>query len=504
MTVFRLYIEPDVKLHEARETEGATRCVIADREHIMSKRLRCLSVILFLAVLARALPAAPLLFDRAEYAARRSRLMDRIPDGVAVILGATTPAGDRDFRQGHDFAYFTGVEIPDAYLIIDGVRRESLLFFTIDEKEAQAEGLSLDLVRDPKGTTGIDRVLPAERFGTLLANLGQRSRILYTMFKPEELGAESSNEKWNALQRTMTLNPWDGRLTRELQFVRNLRDRFPQVDVRDCSALVWDLRKVKTPAEIEVLRRAARIGVNAHNALIQSTRPGVTEKALEAVFEFVCRLEGAVDMAYSPILMSGKNHAFGHYHKYDRTLKDGDLVILDAGPDLADYHVDISTTFPASGAFTPRQKELYEAALAVRDVCLAKYRPGLTFKQVGAAVEAALAARGLARFAEDFRGIVRYGGYNHMIGLATHDVTGTFAGPDEVLVPGLVFACDIQIFRLDEEIGIRIEDTVAITETGSENLSLGVPRTVAEIEALKKSDGLLQLYDGSRAKRAKR
>jgi Xaa-Pro aminopeptidase len=470
----------------------------------MKERLRCLSASLILTILASALPAAPLLFDRTEYAARRSRLMDKIADGVAIVLGATTPDGDREFRQGHDFAYFTGVEIPDAYLVIDGVRRESLLFFTIGEREAEGEGIPLDLIRNPKEITGIDRVLPAEQFGTFLTGLSQRSRIFYTMFKPEELGAENSNEKFHALQRTMTLNPWDGRLTRELQFVRNLRDRFPQVDVRDCSALVWDLRKVKTPAEIEVLRRAAGIGVNAHSALIRSTRPGVTEKALEAVFEFVCRLEGALDMAYSPILMSGKNHAFGHYHKYDRTLEDGDFIILDAGPDVADYHVDISTTFPASGVFTARQKELYEAALAVRDVCLANYRPGAKFKQVGAAVEAMLAARGMDRFIDDFRGIVRYGGYNHMIGLATHDVTGTFAGPDEVLVPGYVFACDIQLFRLDEQIGIRIEDTVAITETGCENLSLGVPRTVAEIEALKKSDGLLQLYDNSRLNRAKR
>jgi Xaa-Pro aminopeptidase len=470
----------------------------------MKNRSWCLSAILILTALARALPAAPLVFDRTEYAARRARLMDKIPDGVAVFLGATTPAGDREFRQGHDFAYFTGVEIPDAYLIIDGTRKESVLFFTIGAKDAEGEGIPLDLVRNPRDVTGIERILPAEQFGTYLAGVSQRSRIFYTMFKPEELGGENTNEKFNALQRTMTLNPWDGRLTRELQFARNLRDKFPQADVRDCSALVWDLRKIKSPAELEVLRRAARIGVDAHNALIRSTRPGVAEKALEAVFEFVCRVEGAVDMAYSPILMSGKNHAFGHYHKYDRTLKDGDMVILDAGPDFADYHVDISTTFPASGAFAPRQKELYEAALAVRDVCLANYRPGLTFKEVGAAVEATLAAKGLDRFAADFRGIVRYGGYNHMIGLATHDVTGTFAGPDEVLVPGLVFACDIQFFRLDEEIGIRIEDTIAITETGCENLSLGVPRTVAEIEALKRRDGLLQLYDDSRPQRAKR
>jgi len=470
----------------------------------MRKTLGCLGAALFLTASAAAQPAAPLLFDKAEYAARRNRLMDKIPDGVAVFLGAVTPAGDREFRQGHDFAYLTGVEVPDAYLIVDGLRRESLLFFTIGEKEADGEGIPLALVKNPREATGIERVLPAERFGTTLAGLSQRTRIFYTMFKPEELGAENSNEKYNALQRTMTFNLWDGRPTRELQFVKNLRDKFPQVEVRDCSALVWDLRKVKSPAELDVLRAAGRTGVPAHRALIQSARPGVTEKALEAVFEFVCRREGAADMAYAPILMSGKNHAYGHYHKYDRTLKDGDFVILDAGPDFAGYHVDISTSFPAAGVFTARQKELYEAALAVHGVCLANYRPGITFKQVGAAVEAMIKAKGLDRFAADFRGIVRYGGYNHMIGLATHDVTGTFAGPDEVLVPGFVFACDIQLFRLDEEIGIRIEDTVAITETGCENLSPGLPRTVAEIEALKKSPGLLQIYDETGSKTKKR
>ena len=108
-------------------------------------------------------------------------------------------------------------------------------------------------------------------------------------------------------------------------------------------------------------------------------------------------------------------------------------------------------------------------------------------------MDALIKARGFERFAQDFSGIVRMGGYNHSIGLATHDVMGTFAGAEEVLKPGFVFACDIQLFRRDEEIGIRIEDTVAITDTGHEVLSLGVPRTVAEIEALMKKDGVLQI-----------
>ncbi len=456
----------------------------------MKRTLAVLGLILVSAGLLRA--TGGLTFDKAEYAARRARLMEKIPDGAAVFLGAAPPAGDIEFRQGHDFLYFTGVRIPNAALIVDAVRKESTLFFTMSEKEAAGEGIPIDLVKNAREVTGIERVQAYEEFAAALTSLSQRTRILYTMFKPEELGPENSNEKFNALQRSMTQSLWDGRLTRELQFVRQLRDKFPQVDVRDCTSRVWELRKIKSAAELEVMRRAGRVGVRAHNALIRSTRPGVSEKGLEAVFQFVCRLGGAVDMAYSPILMSGKNHAYGHYHAYDRTLRDGEMVILDAGPDLEDYHVDISTTFPVGNAFSPHQRELYEVALAVHETCLAAYRPGLTFGQVGEKVAAMLKQKGLESYTADFRGVIRLGGYNHMVGMATHDVAGTFAGAAEVLAPGMVFACDIQLFRLEEQIGIRIEDTIAVTETGFENLSPGCPRTVAQIEALKKTDGILQ------------
>ena len=241
------------------------------------------------------------------------------------------------------------------------------------------------------------------------------------------------------------------------------------------------------------MREAGRIAVKAHIALMQSTRPEVSEQALSAVFEFMTRREGAQGLAYMTIIMSGKNHAYGHYHAYDRVLKAGDFVILDAAPDYENYHVDVSTTFPASGTFSPRQRELYEVALAVSEVCRSAYRPGVTFKQVGARVDEWLKARGLERYADQFRGIIRLGGYNHSIGMATHDVMGTFAGPDEVLAPGFVFASDIQLFSLDEEIGIRIEDTIAITDNGYENLSAGLPRAVAEIEATMKQESILQI-----------
>lgn len=464
--------------------------------NLMKQHLRAVGLAVGLAVLAGPAFAAEA-FDQAEYAARRARLMETIGEGAAVFLGAQTPSSDVAFRQGHDFFYMSGVEIPDAILVVDGLRKESVLFFTMTESTADGLAIPVELVRSPVTYTGIERALSAEEFSGFLAGLARRPQPLYTMFKPEEIGPENSNEKFNALQTSMTLNMWDGRLTRELQFVKQLRERFPQVEIRDASPMVWNQRKYKSKAEIDIMREVARIGVEAHRALIQSTRPGVAEKALAAVFDFVSAKSGGRGLSYDTIIMSGKNHAYGHYHGYDRVLKDGDFLILDAAPDYKNYHVDISTTFPASGKFSARQKELYEAALAVHGAAIENYRPGVTLREVGEKMDALIKARGFDRFAADFKGIVRMGGYNHSIGLATHDVMGTFAGPDEVLKPGFVFACDIQLFRRNEEIGIRIEDTVAITETGHEVLSLGVPRKVAEIEALMKKDGILQILGKS-------
>ena len=425
-------------------------------------------------------------FDKAEYAARRTKFMEQIPDGVAVILGATTPASDRQFFQGSDFFYFTGLEIPNAVLIMDGMRKASSLFFSLSESEAQGEGISLELVRNPAVVTGIERVFPIEQLSSTLSMLSLQTDVFYTMFRPEELSRENTNEKFRVLQTTMTMNMWDGRLTTELQFVKRLKEKFPHITVKDCSPLFWDLRKIKSPAEIELIRKAGQIGVKAHIAVMKTTRPGTSEQELAALFEYVCKKEMAQELAFYVILMSGPNHAFGHYHKHDRILKNGDFVILDAGPEYGYYNADISSTFPANGKFSEKQKKIYEMAYGIRRTCLDNYRPGITFKDVGEKVKQFLIENGYDPKDPNFRGLIRYGGDNHSIGLATHDPLGTFAGPEEILRQGFVFACDINIPYPDQEMGIRLEDTVVITENGYENLSQGIPRSVAEIEALMK------------------
>ena len=431
-----------------------------------------------------------------EYAGRRQRLMDEIGQGIAIIAGATEPMASVQFWQNNDFFYFTGVEVPGAFLVIDGVAQESALYFDLSEEQARGEGIPLELLLNPVAATGIERVGTIEQFEPHLAKLAARTSQLFTPHFPQELTrVTSSTEEYATWKRTVTENPWDGRQSRQQRFVQRLQEKFPQAKVNDCSRMIWDLRKIKSEAEVALIRRAAHIAVDGHLAVIRSTQPGIHEQELAGLFEFICRKEGSQTQAYVTILMAGPHHPYGHYHRFDRTLEAGDFMILDAGPDYAYYDADVSTSFPVSGVFTARHRELYELAEEIHQVCLAGYRPGRTLRDVGKDVAAYLVENGHDPTDSRFRSMTIWGGYNHPIGMATHDVMASITGPDEPLQPGFVFACDINMPQ-DEDFGVRIEDTVVITENGCEVLSAGLPRTVAEIELLMKEQGLLQRMDG--------
>lgn len=430
---------------------------------------------------------AQLIFEKNEYVRRREKLMDMIPDGIAVFRGAPLPEGVSQFFQYNNIMYFAGLEIPNVILIIDGVSRKSTLFLTISENEAKGEGISMEVINDPARFTGIEKVLPYDQFSPVLTSLVKDSRTIYTLFKTDELIGEVSGEKANSLKKSMTENEWDGRLTRELQFVNKLHEKFPAAIVKDCSNFVSDLRKIKSEAEIAIMREAGRIGVKAHLAFMKAVAVGVKEKYLASLFQFICKKEDAQEIAYPTIIMSAENMPYGHYNRYNRTLKDGDFVILDAGPSYKYYVVDISTSMPANGKFTPKQKELYELANGIREVCIKNFKPGLTLGEVGQNVRKWIADNGFDPDEKRFSGYIRLAGYNHSIGMAVHDGMGTFKGTDEVLKEGFVFACDIMTGD-DNEIGIRLEDTVLITHDGCEVLSAGLPRSVKEVENAMKNN----------------
>jgi Xaa-Pro aminopeptidase len=442
------------------------------------------SLLLALTLCTPAFGASPLLFEKGEYAARRAKLAERIPDGVAVVLGATPATGYGEFVQNNDMMYFAGVDVPDAILIVDGRSKESTLYFSITDKAARNEGISLDVVHNTTVVTGIDRVVPIEQFSQALTRLASFGAVIYTSFRPEELARECSLEKFGILQNAMTMNTWDGRLTRELQFVKNLRDRFPQTTVKDVSPVVWALRSIKSPAEIEQIRKVGRLGVEAHKAMMRATRVGAPEYEMSAAFEYASKKSGARDMAYNVIISSAENHPFLHYYRHDRVLKDGDFIVVDAGPTLDYYVVDISASYPANGRFTPRQREIYEAALAIEEACKQVYRPGIEPKDVQPMVLEILKKRGFDITKDLFTIRTMQTGVSHYVGMAVHDVGGAPRGP---LKPGMVFACDIYAVFPGEDLGVRIEDTVVITETGCENLTPGLPRTVAEVETFMKN-----------------
>lgn len=437
--------------------------------------------------LAASIPAAGLRFDKSEYAGRRAKLLEKIPDGVAVIWGAQPPGNYYPTAQANDFNYLTGVELPNAALLLDGASKTSTLFLTTTEDQARQEGVSAEIAKNAREFTGLERVVPFESLTSFLTGLAGRSRILYTPFKPEELYREVSTEKFSTFMRSFTLNPWDGRLTRELQFVKILKDRFPQLEVRDLSPLVWELRTIKSPAEIALLRKAGKIGVKAHTELMQACRAGLYEYELSAVANYVFEKEGAQESAYGIIISSGENHPYLHYNKHDRLLKDGDFLVVDAGPDLDFYDIDITTSFPANGRFTPRQKEIYEAALAVHENNMKVYRPGLTEEQCRKEVDELLVKQGFDLKKDYFQRM--RGGFGHYVGLAVHDVGGS----PRVLKPGMVIANEPLVVLAGENLGVRVEDTILITETGCENLTAGIPRTVKDIEAAMLKDGIPQL-----------
>ena len=265
-----------------------------------------------------------------------------------------------------------------------------------------------------------------------------------------------------------------------------LKERFPQAEVRDCAETIWEMRRIKSPAEVAVMRKAGRIGAQAMIEVMKAGRPGQNEYELSSLFEYACKREGCRNLAFDVIISSAENHPFLHYAQHDRKLVAGDFLVVDAGPELDDYDVDITISFPINGKFSPRQREIYEACNEVSKACLSLYKPGITGLEVGAKARELLERKGfnLAKDAFTQLRFFKEGGLTHHVGLGTHDAGGRDLNPAEPLKVGQVFACDVFAVFAGENLGVRVENTVLITETGCENLTTGIPREISEIEAL--------------------
>ena len=353
-----------------------------------------------------------------------------------------------------------------------------MIFFSMDDREARNYGISIDLLNNIAERSGLDSERGIFELEDFIKNKSNTVKVIYTEFASEELMRECSGEKRRYQRKGMIENIRDGRKTREDMFVEYLIGITPDdVLVRDCSRKIWDLRIIKSPAEIELMRKAGRIAVEAHKALMKGTYPGQPEYELAALFEYENKKMGAQELAYYTVVCSAENHPYVHYHTYDRILEDGDFIVIDGGPDFHYYDIDITISYPANGKFTARQREIYVACNAVHEACMAVYRPGIERKELPDLVDNKLKEMGYdtsqpiwKRFRASF---------GHYVGMAVHDVGGS----PEILKPGMIFANEPLAIFAEENLGVRVEDTILITEDGCENLTAGIPRTVEEIEA---------------------
>lgn len=420
-------------------------------------------IVLLICGMFNAVIANAATFDKAEYQMRRAKLMEAIPDGIAVILGSET------IRQNSNFIYFTGIEDPFSVLLIDAIQKRSILFLTSVESRSKI-----------MEETGVDRVLPLSSLTRELGTYQARTKNFYTPIEQDDRGYLPFDD-----------NDPVKRLSREMTFINQIKTQYPFVVIKDLNPAIGALRVIKSKAEIEIIREAARISSLAHIEVLRSAKPGMYEWELEAIYEYTIKSLGGQGFAYDPIIPSLPKWYDSHYSENSRKILDGEIVMPDVGGEYNYYVVDISATWPINGKFTPEQARLNRLIVAVENAMQQVFRPGITSRDMPAEVEAILAKQGIDMKKE---GVWRIEA-NHWIGLDVHDVIRY--GPSSRTTPfkpGMILASDPGI-RLKDKNGktivwAKIENTILITEDGCENLSKLVPRTVEEIEKIMAEKGI--------------
>ena len=313
-------------------------------------------------------------FPSEEFAGRRARVMAQIGDGGAVLQGTTERRGESPLRQSNQFFYLTGVTEPRALLTLDGRAKRTTLFLTPGTPRREgAIGPYLGVNEESRKATGMDAIEPRESFTAAVASLAAEKRTLFTPLKPEVLGSESASDIVGFLRATKE-DPWDGHVGRDETFITKLKAAAPDSQIRDLDPILDTMRAVKSPREIAVIREATRLAGLGIMEAMRDAKPGMFEYELEAAAEYVYKRGGAYAESYFPLIASGRNMPYSHYHKNRDRLRAGDLVQFDWAPDINNYTTDVTRIFPADGKFTPRQREFYTIYLRLYQALMTSIR----------------------------------------------------------------------------------------------------------------------------------
>lgn len=425
------------------------------------------------------------LFTQEWHTQRRAALMENVKSSVVILRGQGAQNDYREFRQDNNFFYFTGVITPNAVLVMapkeEGGFDEWLLVPPVTEFEERWNGNLVDPT-EAKEITGIEKCLPLgtktrrgqqyENLEQLLSGLAEQHGAFAVQQQPAE-NWMMSRDNLQSWARFTEGDPYDGRVTREKQFAKMLAEKH-EVEVKDITVLIDSLRVIKTPEEVEAMRRSCEASRLAHEAVWKTAMPGDYEWQLAARMDYEFLKAGAMGPGYMAIVGSGPRACILHYNENNRQLGEEELVMIDFGAEYRHYVADISRTFPTGRKFTERQREVYEAVYAAQEAAFKECKPGSTLGQVHAAAARELQERG---FGDAF-----WHGTSHWLGMATHDVGGRGISGFE---PGMAFTVEPGVYLPEEGIGVRIEDVVVITEDGYEMISSMIPRDIESIEAMR-------------------
>ncbi len=444
-------------------------------------------------------------FPPEEFRSRWERVFSKIGDkGVALVAGAPISGGFVFPRQWNEFYYLCGVETPGSYILLDGRRRRVTLYLPPrNAKLEAAEGKVLS-AGDPelvRRLTGADEVQPTEamRGDWLSDDSGGLPESIWTLFSPAEGAAEQRHEL-NVRNAAIAADPWDGRIPREGRLIELLRARYSKSRVEDLTPVLDELRSVKSPREVALIREASRLAGLGLLEAMRCTRPGVFEYQLDAAARYVFLVNGARLEGYRSITAGGTANIWNmHYFRNDAALKAGDMVLMDYAPDYRYYTSDIARMWPVSGKFSPLQRELLQFVLEYRNAILARIRPGVSPKAIQdeakAAMEPVFARTRFSKpvYEQAARKLVDTGGgvFSHPVGLAVHD-DGDYSG--RPLQPGVVFSVDPQLRVPEENLYLRYEDVVAVTAGGVENFTDFLPAELAAIERAVGAGGIVQKF----------
>lgn len=405
---------------------------------------------------------------------RRKEFYKNLNAGEALILFAGSPPrktadASYPFFANRNFYYLTGIlQVDSMFIAINhGEKIEETLF--IHPKSQMKERWNGYRISHQEASeySGIENIMDLDQFDEVLNGIlesGSISSLWYDFDKFDEGRKDAPQNKHS--ESLLSNHPW-----------LNFKNAYPII----CAA-----RTIKDADEIAHIRNALSITRDGIHAMMKAAKSGMYEYQLEGVFNKVLADAGVREPAFASIVSAGRNNFYIHYEEPMGMLKDGDMILTDVGATKNQYISDISRAFPVNGKFTPEQKKVYSIALKVNKELMGLLVPGkISFEDIEAhsrrRIGEELVAAGYLGEDEDVSKYYWHPGTHH-IGLDVHDV----GPPGKPIAPGMVFTIDVGIYIEDKNIGFRIEDNVAITDTGYEHLSADIVREIDDIEAMMK------------------